>query len=114
MDSFAKTASLQSIENEVLKVLMKPKAADDKKESAQDEPQELTFQQTGLYLDCVKNPSSTAYNLPFILTLPEGVGAIELKAALVDILKAHPVLTGRFEQQDGKVLMVPGLSLIHI
>lgn len=108
MDSFAKTASLQSIENEVLKVLMKPKAADDKKESAQDEPQELTFQQTGLYLDCVKNPSSTAYNLPFILTLPEGVGAIELKAALLDILKAHPVLTGRFEQRDGKVLMVPG------
>ena len=125
MDSFAKTASLQSIENDVLKKLLAGDPCHSERFSchsggsschserseesnAQDNPQELTFQQTGLYLDCVKNPSSTAYNLPFILTFPDSVGAIELKAALLDILKAHPVLTGRFEQRDGKVFIAPG------
>ena len=109
MDSFAKTASLQSIENDVLKLLM---SQDGSKEPAQeclaDEPRELTFQQMGLYLDCVKNPSSTAYNLPSILTFPDGIGAQEVMDALNAILEAHPVVAGHFEQKDGKVYLVPG------
>ena len=119
MNSFAKTASLQSIENDVIKKLMEGgrspvKAGDDGAGKAgddgarEDEPQVLTFQQTGLYLDCVKNPSSTAYNLPCILTFPEGVGVEELKKALRAVLEAHPAVLGSFEQRDGKVYLVPG------
>ncbi len=110
MDSFAKTASLQSIENDVLKILMQggksPVGAGDDVVT-EDQPQELTFQQTGLYLDCVKNPSSTAYNLPCILTFPEGVEVDALKKALLAVLEAHPAVTGRLEQRDGKVYLVP-------
>ncbi len=110
MNSFAKTASLQSIENDVLKVLMKPQAETGGNGSgtAADEPAELTFQQMGLYLDCVKNPSSTAYNLPYILTFPEGIGVQEVKDAVLAIMEAHPALTARFAQKDGKVYLVPG------
>jgi hypothetical protein len=109
MNSFAKTASLQSIENDVLNILLsKDKSQEAAPESTEDEAQELTFQQTGLYLDCVKNPSSTAYNLPFILTFPEGTQVSALKKALLDILEAHPGVTGRLEQRDGKVYLVPG------
>ena len=109
MNTFAKTASLQSIENDLLKQLMaKDKAAEPAPESSADEPRELTFQQTGLYLDCVKNPSSTAYNLPSILTFPEGVTVQALKDALYAVLEAHPVVAGHFEQRDGKAFLIPG------
>ena len=123
MNSFAKTASLQSIENDILQILLSgsschserseeslsPCHSERSEESTtEDAPQELTFQQTGLYLDCVRNPSSTAYNLPFILTFPEGTEASALKKALLAILEAHPGVTGRLEQRDGKVFLVPG------
>ena len=112
MDSFAKTASLQSIENELLKKLMEgschPERSEESEGEAFLEPQELTFQQTGLYLDCVKNPSSTAYNLPSILTIPDGIQVDELKKALKAVLEAHPAVLGSFEQKDGKVYLVPG------
>jgi amino acid adenylation domain-containing protein len=109
MNTFAKTASLQSIENDLLKILMNQDAAaaETPAEEAIDEPQELTFQQMGLYLDCVKNPSSTAYNLPTILTFPEGVQVKALQEALYNILKAHSVVAGHFEQKDGKVYLIP-------
>ncbi len=113
MDSFAKTASLQSIENDILKIMMEGachpgSSCHPERSEGSLEPQELTFQQTGLYLDCVKNPSSTAYNLPSILTMPEGVQVDELKNALKAVLEAHPAVLGRFEQKDGKVYLVPG------
>ena len=109
MNSFAKTASLQSIENDILNILLsQDKKQEDQEESTEDQPQELTFQQTGLYLDCVRNPSSTAYNLPFILTFPEGTEVSALKKALPALLEAHPGVTGRLEQKDGKVYLVPG------
>ena len=109
MNSFAKTASLQSIENDILNILLsQDKKQESQEESTEDVPQELTFQQTGLYLDCVRNPSSTAYNLPFILTFPEDTQVSALKKALLAILEAHPGVTGRLQQKDGKVYLVPG------
>ena len=110
MNSFAKTASLQSIENDILDILLSGDSCHSERSeesNGEDQPQELTFQQTGLYLDCVRNPSSTAYNLPFILTFPEGTLAGEVKKALLDVLEAHPALTARIEQRDGKVYLVP-------
>ena len=108
MNSFPKTASLQSIENDILKLLLsKDKKEEETPENTEDQPQELTFQQTGLYLDCVRNPSSTAYNLPCILTFPKGTQVGAVKKALLDILEAHPALTARLEQKDGKVYLVP-------
>ena len=100
MNSFAKTASLQSIENDILDILLSGDSCHSERSeesNGEDQPQELTFQQTGLYLDCVRNPSSTAYNLPFILTFPEGTLAGEVKKALLDVLEAR----------DGKVYLVP-------
>ncbi len=110
MDTFPKAASLQSIENDLLKLLMTKDqaAAPGVPEACADEPRELTFQQTGLYLDCVRNPSSTAYNLPSILTFPAGTDIDVLKAALFSVLEAHSVVAGHFEQRDGKVYLVPG------
>ena len=110
MASFAKTASLQSIENEVLKVLM----SDERKagaaaasEAPVAEPRELTFQQEGVFYDCMKAPWETQYNIPMLWRFPEGTTPEAVKAAVLDVLEAHPRLNVSFEQRDGKVFAVP-------
>ena len=61
MASFAKTATLQSIENEVLKVLMSgERKAEAASEPRANEPHELTFQQEGVFYDCMKAPWETS------------------------------------------------------
>ena len=105
--TFAKTATLQTIENEVLKVLMAGggKKADHEEEVT--EPQELTFQQTGVFFDCVKVPSSTVYNIPMAWAFPEGTSPEALQKAALSVLEAHPSLRCHFQQKDGKVYQVP-------
>ena len=108
MDVFVKSASLQTIENEVLKALIEGRGA--AAESAMqrvDTPQPLTFQQTGVYFDCMKAPQETMYNIPMLWTFPGEVSAQALKEAVEKVLAAHPALQSRFEQKDGQICQVP-------
>ena len=108
MNTFAKTATLQSIENEVLKKLMEGGAAS-LAERGEDSlrPQPLTNQQAGVFLDCMKAPQETIYNIPMVWTFPGEVSAQALKEAVEKVLAAHPALQSRFEQRDGQVCQVP-------
>ena len=110
MSSFARTASLQTIENEVLKVMMSAKTAGASAElsSFDDTPQELSFQQEGVYYDCMKAPQETQYNIPMLWHFPEGTTAEAVKDAVLKVLKAHPGLQTCFKEKDGKVFAVPG------
>jgi len=105
--TFAKTATLQSIENEVLKVLMTGGRRAQETEDSEMEPQELTFQQTGVFFDCTKAPSSTLYNIPMSWSFPEGTDPAALQKAALSVLMAHPSVRSHFEQRDGKVYQVP-------
>ena len=108
MNSFAKTATLQGIENEVLKKWMEGGAA-----SAQDgqdgalTAQPLTNQQAGVYFDCMKAPHETIYNIPMVWTFPGEVSGQALQEAVLKVLSAHPALQSRFEQREGQVYQVP-------
>jgi amino acid adenylation domain-containing protein len=109
MASFAQTATLQTIENEVLKVLM---AGDRKSSGAEtaatdNEPRELSFQQEGVYYDCMKAPEETQYNIPTLWRFPSGTQAETVRDAVLEVLKAHPGLNVYFEQREGKVFAVP-------
>jgi len=108
MNTFAKTATLQSIENEVLKKLMEGGAAS-QAERGEDtlRPQPLTNQQAGVFLDCMKAPQETIYNIPMVWTFPGEVSAQALKEAVEKVLAAHPALQARFEQREGQVCQVP-------
>ena len=108
MDSFVKTASLQTIENEVIKALIQGRGAAVQDAIRQaDTPQPLTFQQTGVYFDCVKAPQETMYNIPMLWTFPGEVSAQALKEAVEKVLAAHPALQSHFEQRDGQICQVP-------
>ena len=108
MDSFVKTASLQTIENEVLKALIEGRGtvAGASMHRA-DTPQPLTFQQTGVYFDCMKAPQETIYNIPMMWTLPSGLDAEKVAAAVKKVLACHPYLNTHFETTEGQVVQVP-------
>ena len=108
MNTFAKTATLQSIENEILKIWMAGDSAIASRDVEMSlRPQPLTNQQAGVFLDCMKAPQETIYNIPMVWTFPGEVSAQALQEAVQKVLSAHPALRSRFEQIDGQVCQVP-------
>ena len=108
MDSFVKTASLQGIENEVLKALINGRTGDGVPVGHRaDTPQPLSFQQAGVYFDCMKAPHETIYNIPMCWTLPGSLDAEKVRDAVEQVLRCHPYLNTHFEMQNGQVVQVP-------
>lgn len=65
----------------------------------------LTKTQMGIYIECIQNPESTLYNLPFLGTLPADMDPERLKVSLEKILMVHPGLqTILFVDEKGTVL----------
>ena len=108
MKSFVKTATLQSIENAVLASLLSGKPVLTE-ETGQGEtgPVPLTFQQAGLYFECMKAPHETVYNLPMCWTLPASVDPEKVCESFLKVVRCHPALLSRFETQGGEVKLVP-------
>ena len=108
MLTFVKTATLQSIENDVLAVLLSGQGASSAgSETGKVSAQPVTFQQAGLYFECMKNPSETVYNLPMCWTLPAKLDPEAVRAAVLKVVKCHPVLNSHFEMKEGNVMLVP-------
>ena len=108
MNSFVKTATLQSIENEILSFMFSGEASIRQGTSqGRVSAQPLTFQQEGLYFECMKNPSETVYNLPLCWTLPASLDPEAVRTAFLKVVKCHPALNSRFEMREGKVMLVP-------
>lgn len=102
-----KTGTLQFIENEILKTLMKaPTTASPslpaKGAATTDVP--LSYAQTGVYLECLKNPTSTIYNIPYLLTYPSDTDAASLAEAVRKTVACHPEFNVHFETADGTVI----------
>ena len=108
MKTFVKTASLQSIENEVLASLLSghaPAAAET--EAVEAGPVPMTFQQEGLYFECMKNPAETVYNLPMMWTLPATLDPDAVRETFLQVVRCHPALMSKFDTVDGKVKLIP-------
>ena len=64
----------------------------------------LTNVQKGIYVDCLSNPRSTAYNLPFLIQLDPKVDTDRLKAALGAAMNAHPYVKAQLvTTNDGEI-----------
>lgn len=125
--SLVKAGTLQSIENEILKHLLEggvTAAAVTPVEVTQAKPTSvpLSYAQTGVYYECLKNPTSTIYNIPYLLSYPAGVEAQQLAQAVRRVLEAHPELNVHFTTQgenivqtlDGAVdVQVPVTRMTH-
>ena len=65
----------------------------------------ITNVQQGIYVDCLANPYSTTYNLPFLIQLDPAVDLTRLKAALQAAIDAHPYLKMQLTTtESGEVL----------
>jgi len=103
--SLAKTGCIQSIENEILKRMLdhpqSPADASEGQRNQNEVPSSLTsvplsYAQTGVYFECLKNPTSTIYNIPYLLTFPEGTDANRLADITKQVVASHPELSIHF------------------
>ena len=105
--ALAKTGSIQSIENEILKVLMS--GGSTKQEVAQVEHADmsnipLSYAQMGVYVDCMKQPESTIYNTPVIAKFPKNVDIQLLVKAMETLVKTHPILQAHFGSVGAEII----------
>mgnify|MGYP002521663545 CR=1 FL=1 len=110
--SLVKTATLQSIENEILKETLLqpfPKREENGHAQEQEQPQRktsapLSYAQTGVYFDCLKNPSSTLYNIPYLLSFPSVSDAQQLVEAVKKVVASHPELNIHFTTEGNTIV----------
>ena len=121
-----KGITIQAIENEILSSLLNPTTptaatATDQSTSTSTEPlaAPLSFAQTGVYFECMKNPTSTLYNIPMRLQLPTDISDDALRQAVETVVRNHPELhvsfktneTGVAQQVEERALKVECLQM---
>ena len=111
----AKSGSIQSIENEILnKILSSP--GEDSKEApsgtvgAARVSAPLSYAQTGVYFECLKNPTSTIYNIPYMLTFPAATEADRLAEAVKRVVECHPELSVHFSAEGEEIVQTTAES----
>ena len=110
--SLVKTGTLQSIENEILKGFMiqgSGLTVNESKAEASHEPltinhAPLSYAQTGVYFECLKNPASTIYNIPYLLSYPAGIEAEKLADTVKKVVEAHPELSIHFTTEGDTIV----------
>ena len=111
--------SIQSIENEILQKVFAPESSGEKSEPEKShEPSKkscpLTFEQQGVYADCMIDPSSTVYNTPFSVKIPDGVTAEQIRDAVRGVVEAHSYILCRFTANDKNEIIqepIPNFTL---
>ena len=105
--SLVKTGTIQSIENEILKHLLEGPAETQNLASSTQEAKTtapLSYAQTGVYFECLKNPTSTIYNIPYLLSYPEGTDADRLADVVKRVIEAHPELGVHFTTEGDTIV----------
>ena len=112
-----KGANIQAIENEILATLLdsgnrnqNTSGLEDVKstssESVLQVPYPLSYSQTGVYFECMKNPTSTLYNIPMRAQIPQEISVEELQQALTQVVHNHPELFVHFQTGESGVEQV--------
>ena len=113
--SLAKTGTLQSIENEILSAMLSGNVAVQSSESglpAQKEqscptgPVPLSYAQMGVYVDCMRQPTSTIYNIPSLTRFPKGTDVQLLAQSVETLIKAHPQFFVHFDTDGGEIIQI--------
>lgn len=111
--SLVKSGTLQSIENEILAAMLNGQSATQQKtekdsslytlnSSLKSVP--LSYAQTGVYFECLKNPTSTIYNIPYLLTYPAGTDADRLAECVKQVVGQHPELSVHFTTEGDTIV----------
>lgn len=107
--TLVKSGTLQGIENEILQHMLHGNSGTAAQaaagtHSATRHSAPLSFAQTGVYFECLKNPTSTIYNIPYLLTYPAAISAEALAAAVKQAVEAHPELSIHFTNEGETII----------
>ena len=102
-----KDKTITDIENLILSEWIKGQGAGAKEQKEADiKNSPLSASQSGIYVDCMRNPDLTTYNIPSVLTFAASTEPEDLIKALGSILKAHPSLFVHFDIIDNQVMAI--------
>ena len=116
--SLVKTGTLQSIENEIIASMMKMRNGENEEmrnDHAQSMSQSLnvsfsqcplSYAQMGVYVECMKNPTSTIYNIPVKVAFPKTTDTQDMADALRSLVKLHPQLTVHFGNEGSETVQI--------
>ena len=122
--SLVKNGTLQSIENEILsKVLNGQWTMENGQLAAQSSADAnnsqlsiihypLSYAQTGVYLDCLKKPTSTLYNIPYCIKFQKDTDTTALAEAVKTLVKAHPQMTVHFGNGEEGIVQTVDLEQV--
>ena len=103
-----KSGTLQTIENEILKAMMEGNASGGANQETVEKKAltsvPLSYAQTGVYFECLKNPTSTIYNIPYLLTYPAQTDAGKLADAVKTVVNSHPELSVHFTTEGDAIV----------
>lgn len=106
--ALVKTGTVQSIEREILHSSNGKNLESPTQERQNTNPSQqtcpLSYAQTGVYIECVNNPTSTIYNLPVLLHFPVGTEAAKLAEAVKQVVEAHPEMSVHFTTEGGTIM----------
>ena len=60
----------------------------------------------GVYVECMKNPTSTIYNIPVKVAFPKTIDTQTLADALRSLVKLHPQLTIHFGSEGSETVQI--------
>lgn len=102
-------ATITGLENRILGVWMNGGASAlpaAQEEAAEEREYPLSAAQMGIYVDCMRSPDSTAYNIPSVLTFAPDTDPAALADAVRKVLRAHPSLHVHFELREDRAVSV--------
>ena len=116
--SLVKSGTLQSIENEILKGFMVQgsgvtvKETDHEPLTMNHTPQSvpLSYAQTGVYFECLKNPETTLYNIPNKIGFLANTDTTALAEAIKALVKLHPEMTVHFGNGEDGIVQTADLE----
>ena len=120
--SLVKNGTLQSIENEILSNVLNGQWTMDNGQLAAQRSAEannyplsiinypLSYAQTGVYFDCLKNPTSTLYNIPYCIKFQKDTDTTALAETIKTLVKVHPQMTVHFGNGDDGIVQTTDLE----
>ena len=64
----------------------------------------LSYAQMGVYVDCMRQPTSTVYNIPAAIRFPKGTDVQLFSKSVETIIKAHPQFHVHFDSEGGDII----------
>ena len=107
--SLVKSGTIQSIENEILQQMLCAPVKKDAATVATAAPltqARLTYAQMGVYVECMKNPTNTVYNIPVKVEFPCGIDPQKLAEAVKTVIRLHPQLSVHFGTEGSETVQI--------